>query len=59
VADRRARDHPHRQPEVVVKLDKGSMLVLAVVLSAPALYFFPGTLVFWCAFAVIYDVFKQ
>lgn len=42
-----------------MKLDKGSMLVLAVVLSAPALYFFPGTLVFWCVFAVIYDVFKE
>jgi hypothetical protein len=42
-----------------MKLDKGSMLVLAVVLSAPALYFFPGTLVFWIVFAVVFDVFKE
>jgi hypothetical protein len=42
-----------------MKLDTGSMWVLAVVLSAPALYWFPGTLVFWIVFRVVLDVFKE
>jgi hypothetical protein len=42
-----------------MKLDTGSMWVLAVALSAPALYWFPGTLVFWIVFAMIIDVFKE
>lgn len=40
-----------------MKLDTGSRLVLAAVLSFPGFWFF-GMLGFWCAFAVINDVLK-
>jgi len=40
-----------------MKLDTGSRLVLAAVLSFPAWWFY-GALGFLCAFAVINDVFR-
>jgi hypothetical protein len=42
-----------------MKLDTGSMWVLTAVLSAPALYFFPTTIVFWIVFNVILDIFRE
>jgi len=42
-----------------MKLDRGTMLVLAVLLSLPGLIWVPGMVGFWCMFIVIYDVFKD
>jgi hypothetical protein len=42
-----------------MKLDTGTKLVLTVLLAAPALWFVPTTLGFWCAFYFFLDVFNE